>query len=164
MEKLFKDLSAGMDMRSQERIFAKAEIIHKLIATDDIRDSSIMAFEILFLTVTSRQKSLDLTWLLEYVLISGSKKVLGNEYYAMLREYADSAIDQRTTIDGKHPIQNNLIGKCFYWIAALYNNYSKGFCGLYYYAEEASKRCKMIKKFAELVQLIDADFLNDDQH
>lgn len=164
LEKLFKDLSVGMDMRSQERIFAKAEIIHKLIVTDDIRDSSIMAFEILFLTVTSRQKSLDLTWLLEYVLISGSKKVLGNEYYAMLREYADSAIDQRTTIDGKHPIQNNLIGKCFYWIAALYNNYSKGFCGLYYYAEEASKRCKMIKKFAELVQLIDADFLNDDQH
>lgn len=157
LEELFKKISEGLDMRCQERIFAKAEIIHKLIATDDIRDSSIMAFEILFLMVTSRQKSLDLTWLVEYVFISGPKKVLGNEYYTMLREYADSAINRRTTIDEKHPIQNNLIGKCFYWIAALYNSYSKGFCGPYYYDEEASERCKMIKKFAELVQIIDAD-------
>ena len=164
MEKLFKDLSVGMDMRSQERIFAKAEIIHKLIVTDDIRDSSIMAFEILFLVVTSKLKSSDLSWLLEYSLSSRPKEVLGNEYYAMLRAYADSAINQRTTIDGKYPIKNNFIGKCFYWIAVLYNNYSKGFCGPYFYGEEASKRRKMINNFAELVQIIDADFLNDDQY
>lgn len=157
LEELFENLSDGMDMRTQERIFTKAEIMHKLIVTDDIRDSSIMAFEILFLMVSNRLKSLDLSWLLEYTLISDPKKDLGNEYYAMLRGYADSAIEQRRTIDGKHPINNNLIGKCFYWISALYNNYSQGFCGPYYIYEEASKRCKMIKKFAELVEIIDAD-------
>lgn len=161
LEKLFKDLSAGMDMRSQERIFAKAEIIHKLIATDDIRDSSIMAFEMLYLMVSYKQKSGDLSWLIDTKGLSYEKQILpDNQYRNMLICYANMAVDS----EGNDIIQDNLIGKCFFWISVLYYEYNEGFCGPYFYGEEASKRRKMINNFAELVQIIDADFLNDDQY
>ncbi|MCM1202449.1 MAG: KAP family NTPase, partial [Bacteroides fragilis] len=50
VEKFFSDIMAGLDIRTQERIFNKAETIHKLICSKEIKDSSIMTFEILFLT------------------------------------------------------------------------------------------------------------------
>lgn len=61
-------------MRTQERIFRKAEIIHRIISSNEKMDSSIMTFEILFLTLAFKLKSTQLQWLLDashYVEIEG---------------------------------------------------------------------------------------------
>lgn len=61
----FKSIMQGIDMRTQERIFRKAEIIHYMISAEEKMDSSIMTFEILFLTVALKCKSTELQWLID---------------------------------------------------------------------------------------------------
>lgn len=60
LEELFMRLMVGLDMRTQERLVNKAELIHNIIKKNQLEDNSIIAFEVLFLVVTFRQKSYDL--------------------------------------------------------------------------------------------------------
>jgi hypothetical protein len=68
IESFLGNIMLGLDMRTQERIFRKAEIIHNLVSDGEIMDSSIMTFEILFLTVAFRMKTTDISWIVNPTL------------------------------------------------------------------------------------------------
>lgn len=155
IEEVFANLMAGLDIRTQERIVNKAELIHRLIKEDDEDDCSIMMFEIFFLVVSFRQKSNDLKWLTERGHFGEHEKNLGKKYYNMLKEYSEAAINPYQQVDGSHLIKDNLIGKTFFWIASLYSEYKDGHCEPYFYNRQVSKRIFLIKRFSELTQLID---------
>lgn len=63
VEGLLSDILQGLDMRTQERIFRKAQIIHEMIKDGQEEDCSIMAFEILYLAVSLKTKQKDMKWL-----------------------------------------------------------------------------------------------------
>lgn len=155
IEEVFENLMVGLDIRTQERIVNKAELIHRLIKEDDDNDCSIMMFEMFFLVVSFRQKSNNLRWLTEGGHFINQEKILGKDYYDMLREYSGSVINPHQQIDGSSCIKDNLIGKTFFWIASLYSEYKDGYCKPYYYNRQVSKRISLIKRFSELTQLID---------
>jgi len=155
IEEVFANLMIGLDIRTQERIINKAELIHRLIKEGIKIDCSIMMFEIFFLVVSFRQKSNNLKWLTESGHFVNQENILGKDYCDMLRKYSESAISSYQLVDGSYYIKDNLIGKTFFWIASLYNEYKDGICGPYYYNKQASKRISLIKKFSELTHLID---------
>ena len=64
IEDFLKVIFFDMDMRTQEQIFRKAEIVHKLIKGDEERDASILLFEILYVTIALRNRSKDMKWLI----------------------------------------------------------------------------------------------------
>lgn len=171
IEELFADIFEGLDMRTQERIFRKAEIIHGIILEPDKEeDCSILAFEILFLTVALRQESKDLRWLgtiwkASYV---DPKQKLGDAYYNMLNEYGKTVISnmQRNKI---HYINKTLIAKTFFWLTVVFEKYYDLACDSYYYAldneesndsqirEKLRERAELVYRFAELIDIIDCD-------
>ena len=156
LEVLFTKLMVGLDMRTQERLVNKAELIHNIIKRNQTEDSSIMAFEVLFLVVTFRQKSNSIRWLTHKYPTGRHEDQLGQDYCKMLKEYEQEAIVvngmQR---DGDYYVKNNLIGKLFFWVASLYSEYKEGHCSPYYFELTKLSQIEMIREFYELAKIVD---------
>lgn len=56
IETFFSDIMEGLDIRTQERIFNKAEMIHRIIQNEKLRDNSIMTFEIFLDCINESKK------------------------------------------------------------------------------------------------------------
>lgn len=54
-------------------------------------------------------------------------------------------------------IGNDFIGKAFFWIANVFNPYDKKTCGRYYYDKPAEKEVAFVRKFTDLIDIIDVD-------
>ena len=139
IETFFSDIMEGLDIRTQERIFNKAEMIHRLIQNEKLRDNSIMTFEILFLTVSMRAKSKNMRWLIGTIHYLNIEKELSKEYYNLLKGSERSVSNTGQSIGGNICICDNIIGKTFFWIANLYDKYQDGVCKPYYYNRQAKK-------------------------
>lgn len=143
VETFFADIMRGLDIRTQERIFSKAETIHRLIQSEELRDDSIMIFEFLFLTISIRTKNKSMKWLIDKSRYANIENGLGTKYYNMLKEYEHRVSNTRQSIDGNAYIWDDIIGKTFFWVANLYGNYQDGICEPYYYNKQAGKRMKL---------------------
>lgn len=100
IESFLGNIMLGLDMRTQERIFRKAEIIHNLVSDGEIMDSSIMTFEILFLTVAFRMKTTDI-----YERVSSKDQNLERQETA-IRNY-------RPNISDANIFKDKVTGKTF---------------------------------------------------
>ena len=65
LEEFLKEITANIDIRTQEKIFEKAENLHRLLATQEKMDSSILAFEILTLCIKEKLSVVDLRWIID---------------------------------------------------------------------------------------------------
>lgn len=158
IEEFFTNILDGMDMRTQERIFNKAEVIHSVINNGEIVDCSIMTFEILYLTVALRIKDKRMKWLSEiwsstYV---DCKNLLGDQYYGMLMNYA-KGVRSTMQYNGYWVINETIIGKTFFWLANLYGEYNQGMCKPYMYGKASEQDVALVHRFGELVDIIDYD-------
>ena len=128
------------------------------IIKEDIRDCSIMTFEILFLAIASKTRTKNLEWLSKIwsVTFLNYQKTLGEQYYTMLSDYAKLV---RSSIQrgGAWRITDTLIGKTFFWLANMYGEYKEGECMPYYYSKGAEERVSLVHRFADLVGVIDCD-------
>lgn len=156
-EKFFSDIMYGLDIRTQEGIFNKAEIIHKLICSEEIKDSSIMTFEILILTIVLRTKSTKIEWLVNKGHYPNHEKDLGGNYYNMIKEYEKQVSDRSQSINDNVCIRDDIISKTFFWVASLYDEYKDGACRPYHYGKNAKARIEIVKKFAVFIDNIDCD-------
>lgn len=157
VEKFFSDIMLGLDIRTQERIFNKAETIHRLICSEEIKDSSIMTFEILFLTIALRTKSNNIEWLVNKEHYPNYEKDLGKSYYNMIKEYEKQVSDRPQSINDNVCIRDDIMGKTFFWIASLYSEYQDGACRPYHYGKQAKGRIEIAKRFAAFIDNIDCD-------
>lgn len=172
IEELFADILQGLDMRTQERIFRKAQIIHEMIEDGQKEDCSIMAFEILYLTISLKMKRKDNKWLCDILDSPNFNDLLKNEmgmekidgeYFDMLHGYAYAGINSEQKYRKYyHIVLNTVIGKMFFWMANVFNTYNGGICGAYYCEwqgaeDELERNRKMVKLFAELIDIISCD-------
>lgn len=157
VEKFFSDIMSGLDIRTQERIFNKAETIHKLICSEEIKDSSIMTFEILFLTIALRTKSNNIEWLVNKGHYPNYEKSLGKNYYNVIKEYEKQVSARLQSINDNACIRDNIMGKTFFWIASLYDEYQDGACRPYYYGKQAKGRIEIARRFSAFIDNIDCD-------
>ena len=156
----FKSIMEGTDMRTQERIFRKAEIIHHMISDGEKMDSSIMTFEILFLTVSLKCKSPKIQWLIDEKHNVDIEEKITKEYYTRLKTYKEGLRGNGTMSDGHSRricVGDDFIGKAFFWIANVFNPYERKTCGPYYYDKPVEKEVAFVRKFADLIDIIDAD-------
>lgn len=174
IEELFSNLLLGLDMRTQERIFRKAQIIHEMIEDGQAEDCSVMAFEILYLAISLKMKQKDIRWLCnilelgEFDDLRKNEKLygieiekIGKKYFDMLQEYACSGIRPgKRYRDNYYNVDNTVIGKMFFWLSNVFYAYDNGICGKYFYNEQEEllkKDVDRVKQFAELVKIISCD-------
>lgn len=153
IEFFLSDILTGLDMRTQERIFNKAKVIHTIAVTDNIRDCSIMTFEMLYLTVSLKMKDKNIQWLCTAwtsARNANALRRLGESYYNILQKY-QSMIYSGATFKGKNEIKDTLIGKTFYWLYVLYKREDV----IYLHTDDG--RTGIIKRFADLIDIIDVD-------
>lgn len=63
LEEFLKEITVNIDIRTQEKIFEKAENLHRLMATQEKMDSCILAFEIVTLCVKEKMFTVHLEWM-----------------------------------------------------------------------------------------------------
>ena len=63
LEEFLKEITVNIDIRTQEKIFEKAENLHRLMATQEKMDSWILAFEIVTLCVKEKMFTVHLEWM-----------------------------------------------------------------------------------------------------
>lgn len=133
MESFLRTITSGLDIRTQEKIFEKAESMHRLVATSEKMNSEILAFEILTLCIKEKMKIVDMGWISEAKRYLNVEREVGTEYYHSVRAYAEDIRNYSGKVNNKAVCkENNFIHKLIFIIAGLTNEYEYGFCGAYY--------------------------------
>lgn len=147
----------GLDMRTQERIFNKAKVMHMIAMTDDVRDCSIMTFEILYLTVSLKMKDKNLCWLSKIwtAHFANIEEKLGKEYYGILNSYGQE-VRSTTTVNNKILMRDTIMGNTFLWLATLYKDKDSE-AGHIAYSRADNTVIRFVERFAKLIDIIDVD-------
>ena len=155
LESFLKEITSGMDIRTQEKIFEKAENIHRLMATQEKMDSAILAFEILVLCIKEKMAIINMKWVIDMAQYPNIQTEVGKDYFDTIRGYV-------IRIRGRHEYRNDkfvcnekdFIDRMVFIIAGLYNEYDDGGCGLFYCSDsEMEQKLNFSKKIYELLRM-----------
>lgn len=138
MESFLRTITSGLDIRTQEKIFEKAENMHRLVAISEKMNSEILAFEILTLCIKEKMKIVDIEWVSEEVDYPDIERMVGSKYFQSIRAYAEN-IRKHSPITGNGRCfckSSNFIEMLIFVIAGLKNEYGYGYCGVYYCNDE----------------------------
>ena len=155
LEKFLKIITYGIDIRTQEKIFEKAESIHSLMADQEKMDSAILAFEILVLCIKEKMSTVNMDWIVD---ISGHPTVeaeIGKDYFDSIRNFANLIRQYPEKVNYKFVCkENKFTDKMIFVISGLDNVYENNGCGLYYCSDkEMEQKLIFSKKVYELLKI-----------
>ncbi|MBE5933656.1 MAG: hypothetical protein E7263_09595 [Lachnospiraceae bacterium] len=165
IEEFLSDILMDIDMRTQEMIFRKAEMIHNIIRSDEINDCGFLTFEVLYITVSLLSKSKNLDWVGKIWTqnYADQEKMLGKTYYNMLLNYGRIVETNSVkyyyngkTSKGYRVINGDIISKTFFLINCMYITYNNGICEPYYY-DSAEKEVEFVLRFKSIADVISFD-------
>ena len=137
LEEFLKEITANIDIRTQEKIFEKAENLHRLLATQEKMDSGILAFEILTLCIKEKLSVVDLRWIIDMSGYSNVENKIGKEYFNTIRERVKYIIKYSSTVNGKIVCKaDSFIDRMIFIIAGLDNVYKNKVCAEFFCADE----------------------------
>nr|WP_024835471.1 P-loop NTPase fold protein [Clostridium sp. 12(A)] len=147
----------NIDMRTQEKLFNKADTIHRIVSSEK-NDISLLFFEMMWIILTYKQDSQNLRW-----VVSGdnSFKITRseNDMEIKIKEIADQYCGPSCArIDGKDYliVKNSAVGKSFFYLSSIYNNLENGTCGIHFFdnANELMDEILKAQNFVSLTYLI----------
>ncbi|MHC1722167.1 MAG: P-loop NTPase fold protein [Aminipila sp.] len=160
-EELFLEFFNIVDIRTQEKLISKAELIHNLVYTDKKLDRALLGIELMYSFFAYKQNSENIQWILEinkatYPVLEES---VGKELISYLKILQKSVSDKDNKIIKSNTefsiLKGSFIDKIFWILAALYNEVNYKMCHTYYYeeAENLNEEVKIAKQFIELAKL-----------
>lgn len=155
LEKFFKLITFGIEIRTQEKIFEKAETIHKLMAGQYKMDSAILAFEVLVLCIKEKMSKVSMNWIVDTSGYPDVETEIGKDYYDSIRNYGEYIRQYHTRINGKFVCkQNYFIDKMIFIISGLSNEYKNSGCGSFYCSDkEIEEKLDFSRKVYELLRI-----------
>ena len=155
LEEFLKEITANIDIRTQEKIFEKAENLHRLLATQEKMDSGILAFEILTLCIKEKLSVVDLRWIIDMSGYSNVENKIGKEYFNTIRERVKYIIKYSSTVNGKIVCKaDSFIDRMIFIIAGLDNVYKNKVCAEFFCAdEEVENDLIFSRKIYELLKI-----------
>ena len=133
LEEFLKEITANIDIRTQEKIFEKAENLHRLLATQEKMDSGILAFEILTLCIKEKLSVVDLRWIIDMSGYSNVENKIGKEYFNTIRERVKYIIKYSSTVNGKIVCKaDSFVDRMIFIIAGLDNVYKNKVCAEFF--------------------------------
>lgn len=138
LEKFLKEITLGIDIRTQEKIFEKAENIHRLI-TDQVKmDTAILAFEILVLCLKEKMATVSMNWIIDTSSYPAVESEIGKEYYDTIKSYANFIRENPSRFNYKYICKkDNFIDRLVFIISGLSNKYMDDICGMFYCADKS---------------------------
>lgn len=155
LEEFLEEITVNIDIRTQEKIFEKAENLHRLMAFQIKMGADILAFEILVLCVKEKMSKVDLKWIFNMSGYSSIENEVGKDYFDTVRKYAKRITENPSKINGKFICNgNSFIDRMVFIIAGLTNDYKNKECGAFYCAdEEIEKEVTFSRQIYELLKI-----------
>lgn len=137
LEEFLKEITANIDIRTQEKIFEKAENLHRLLATQEKMDSGILAFEIVTLCVKEKMSTVHLEWMINTSSYPNIEREIGKEYFDIMRKYVRNIIEFPSYMNNKLICnEDRFIDRMIFIIAGLTNEYKNRVCAEFFCADE----------------------------
>lgn len=155
-EKLLILLMNGLDIRTQEKILSKAEVIHDIV-TDEKIDVSCMAFEILCVGQSYKNKKSgaaaggELFWsVFDSRAANRTLENLDTNARPQMRHMVQSGRDY--TI-----LENGILDKVKWYLENVHSTARKEYCGEYYYPDykNAEGNVEKMKLFVRMLEILE---------
>ena len=155
LEKFLNVITFGIEIRTQEKIFEKAETIHKLMAGQCKMDSVILAFEMLVLCIKEKMSTVSMNWIVDTSGYPDVETKIGKDYYDSIRNYGEHIRQYPTRVNGRFVCKENyFIDKMIFIISELDNEYKKIGCGSFYCSDkEIEEKLDFSRKVYELLRI-----------
>ena len=155
LEKFLKVITFGIEIRTQEKIFEKAETIHKLMAGKYKMDSAILASELLVLCIKEKMSTVSMNWIVDASGYPDVETEIGKDYFDSIRNYAENIRQYPTRINDKFVCkQSYFIDKMIFIISGLNNEYKNNMCGSFYCSDkEIEEKLDFSRKVYELLRI-----------
>lgn len=151
----FSILCEKIDIRTQEKIVDKSEMLHKMIFGTECIGSEVLLVELLITRYHFQFGDANLKWILEMqnTEMGEKRKCIGNKSYTYLKkfvEFGKSNVSKSELRDGLpytiHFVQRNGVGKVVYLISRLFDR-DRTYESEEYYSEE------IVEKLMDYVRL-----------
>lgn len=137
LEEFLKEITVNIDIRTQEKIFEKAENLHRLLATQEKMDSGVLAFEIVTLCVKEKMSTVHLEWMINTSSYPNIEREIGKEYFDTMRKYVRNIIEFPSYMNSKLICnEDRFIDRMIFIIAGLTNEYKNRVCAEFFCADE----------------------------
>lgn len=146
----FSELFNGVDIRTQEKIVEKADVIHSLICNSEV-DISVFGFEVMY-EVLKMWGLRDLRYVA--VVINDKyhvdmEKQVGTKRLNILKEFANNAYDCVVK-----SVNNNLYGKVFWYFANIFYEKKVPYKDKYDIMHNYSDDLEVVKKYCRFCEII----------
>lgn len=161
-EEMIYHLISGLDIRMQERIMARAEMIHSIV-TEGEMDISCMVFEIMSLVMryyqTKCTNDVSGKWQKNIIRISKEFRYpLGNLLPEIVNFEKYEYKAQEKVTNGKRYIclEKNIVHMIVWFMENLKSEKKNGYCGKYYFADflEYEPCVQLIRRFENFAEFI----------
>ena len=156
MEAFLTNITSGLDIRTQEKIFEKAESIHRVSIVAEKMKSEILAFEILALCVKEKTSVMNMEWVAEMSEYPDIERRVGTAYYATIRSYAENIRNSSRLMPhgGYLCREEKFTDKLIFIISGLKHEAQYGFSGGYYCEDSTiEKEIDFAKKMYNLLNV-----------
>ena len=155
IEEFLTDITYEIDIRTQEKIFEKAETMHRILWNEQKIDASVLLFELLVLCAGEKSKISSIEWLWDSSHNYNMEDVGGDFYYGRIMKYRNDYLDgnQRVGHNGKTytVIWNAIIQRCFIYFISLHEKYNMGYCGDYFIQGDLQKEVDFVRNIYKLL-------------
>lgn len=135
IEAFLKDIFEGIDIRTQEELFKKAETMHRLVYAGIQEEASEMLFEMLVLCFAEKEKSGNLESIIYDNRYRSNRNPSKNqEFTNKIIKYRRNAEEgTEWSIGGKtYKTVEGIMGRAFFWVASLYSEIEGNSCYPFY--------------------------------
>ena len=155
LEKFLKEITFGIEIRAQEKIFENAESIHRLMAEQEKMDSAILAFEVLVLCIKEKMSTVSMKWIVDTSGYPDVETRIGKDYFDSIRDYAKHIRQYPKKVNYKFVCkENDFVDKMIFIISGLYNEYKNDECDSFYCADnEIQQKLNFSTKVYELLKI-----------
>ena len=137
LEKFLKEITFGIEIRAQEKIFENAESIHRLMAEQE------------------KMSTVSMKWIVDTSGYPDVETRIGKDYFDSIRDYAKHIRQYPKKVNYKFVCkENDFVDKMIFIISGLYNEYKNNECDSFYCADkEIQQKLNFSKKVYELLKI-----------
>lgn len=165
LTELFKTIFSDIDIRTQEKIMAKAKLIHELVKERFQYEPSLLCFEILYLTLShiigdrNLEKIFNESLIKHRAISIDIENILGENISDLLKKISNdccSGINVNILEKEYAEITSDLYGRTFWICYSQYNEIKGNICGRLYIEKDKqpSKEVEAAKRFVAVAKIM----------
>lgn len=162
---IFTTIFEEIDVRTQEKLMYRAEIIHEIVSNKEILNPALLCFEIMWIVFLYKDYSNNLRWIPEInkATYSGLREKIGKKNEDFLKN-SEKSVGKNGNVaaiidrNGKsfRKINDRLIDNTFWIFASIYHEINNNTCFEYFCenSNRLSKEVEIAKKFKNLARIL----------